>query len=56
MSEIRRYTLDEARVELARRECAADGHDWRIISAFDDMACERCHVRGRIVVQAEGDA
>ncbi|MFI7467528.1 hypothetical protein [Nonomuraea sp. NPDC049646] len=28
-----RYTLAEARRELARRECEADGHDWDIICA-----------------------
>jgi hypothetical protein len=28
----RRYTLAEARAELARRECAAYGHDIEIVS------------------------
>lgn len=25
-----RYTLDEARAELARQACHEDGHDWKI--------------------------
>jgi hypothetical protein len=31
MSE-QRYTLDEARLELARRQCAQHGHDFEIVS------------------------
>jgi hypothetical protein len=27
-----RYTLDEARAELARRECEQLGHDWSMIA------------------------
>lgn len=26
------YTLDEAKDELARKECARNGHDYRVIS------------------------
>ena len=42
-----RYTLDEARVELARGECAVHGHDFEIVQAFGNNApvkifCDRC--------------
>ncbi len=46
-----RYTLDEARTELARQECAADGHNYDVISSrsFEnpagtpvDVRCARC--------------
>lgn len=47
----RTFTLDEAREELARRECSEDGHDWEVITvrvvceAFDrpvSVVCRRC--------------
>jgi len=46
MSEPRRYSLDEARRELARRECAMLGHDWAIVERLGgwpgSVICERC--------------
>ena len=43
----RRYTLDEARRELARRECAADGHAWDVVTGSGArpilLFCDRCH-------------
>lgn len=45
MSE-RTYTLDEAAMELARRECARHGHDFETISTGDcepiKLLCGRC--------------
>lgn len=41
-----RYTLPEARREIARRECAFHGHDWRVVIAGTGqpvaITCERC--------------
>jgi ribosomal protein S27AE len=49
MSEDGTYTLEQARIELARRECAAAGHDFNIIStgAGDPVkiVCGRCGKR-----------
>lgn len=46
-----RYTLDEARAELARRACAADGHAYDVIAVRTlagaghpvGVRCRRCH-------------
>lgn len=41
------YTLDEAVLELARRECARSGHDFTTISTGEGepikLLCDRCH-------------
>lgn len=46
-----RFTLEEARVELARRECSRSGHDWQVLTqrhlcdAVDrpiSVVCVRC--------------
>lgn len=46
MSEQTRYTLDEARVELGRRDCAGFGHDWHHVTTHGGelvrVVCERC--------------
>ena len=47
MSEEARYTLIEARRILARQECAHDGHDWDIVTAYGaslptGLVCARC--------------
>lgn len=52
-----RYTLHEAALELAKRECLMHGHDWRIIEKKAGvpvaLICERC---GKSVsVQAEAE-
>lgn len=48
MSDERRYTLVEAQRELAARECAVHGHDWRVLESLArgpiSIVCERCHV------------
>lgn len=46
-----RFTLDEARAELARQECREQGHTWSVVESrtFADPAgtpvavvCDRC--------------
>jgi hypothetical protein len=44
------YSLDDARAELLRRECAAEGHDYEVIAVRTlgnaghpiDVRCTRC--------------
>jgi hypothetical protein len=43
----RKYTLSEARQELARRECVEHGHDWHVVLMLGtnvpySVACDRC--------------
>jgi len=51
MSDVR-YTLDEARRELARRECVALGHDWVVVTGGGGeprlVLCERCGASRRV--------
>lgn len=54
MSE-KRYTLEEAQLELERRKCVIFGHDWDEIRADEDALpvgffCSRCGQR--LAVQA----
>ena len=44
--EAKMFTLDEAKVELARRECRESGHTWSVIEdrTFADPAGEPTHV------------
>lgn len=49
-----RFTLDEARRELALTECANFGHDWSIHSDFGQqprrISCDRCGWSGSVVM------
>lgn len=45
MSDEERYTLEEARAELAREDCQVYGHDFVVIATSDgpsDVVCSRC--------------
>lgn len=47
----RRYTLDEARAELARRQCEIEGHDLEIVlTAYEPTGavCSRCAASWKI--------
>lgn len=52
MSDETRYTLDEARREMNRRECMRWGHDWSIIQTGVGpplmIRCDRCGTAHRI--------
>jgi hypothetical protein len=60
MSE-KRFTLEEARIELALQECREHGHDWTVIvnQTFADPAgepvrvvCDRCLTSRRVEASA----
>lgn len=55
MSAEKTYTLDEAREELARRECTFHGHDWDIVSRADGVPiaiiCGRCGLSHEVKAQ-----
>lgn len=48
MSDEERYTLEEARAELARQDCGVYGHDFDVIATYasdggpSDIVCSRC--------------
>lgn len=46
MSEPERYTLDEARALLAKRECASHGHFWDVIETVGRPLCIVCDTCG----------
>ena len=47
-----RYTLEEARREFARRECANHGHSWNVIQSVGGgpmrIVCESCGWSGAV--------
>lgn len=48
-----RYTLNEARRELAKAECTVHGHDWDVVQQFGEgpiaIVCSRCGKSHRVV-------
>jgi hypothetical protein len=48
------YTLTEAQRELSRRQCAAVGHSWTIISTYDGwparITCDNCGWSGAVTM------
>lgn len=48
MADEQRFTLEEARQELARQDCLADGHDFDVVATFASdgapayVTCSRC--------------
>lgn len=47
MSDEPRYTLEEAKLEIARRQCAMNGHDFELVMQIGKawptaILCERC--------------
>jgi hypothetical protein len=47
MTREKRYTLDEARVELRRQECLIEGHDYDVMRIYGRnepafVRCTRC--------------
>lgn len=49
----RTYTLEEARRELARKECSTHGHAWDVIGGLDGIPrrvlCTTCGASYRVV-------
>jgi hypothetical protein len=54
MSEQKTYTLEEARRELARRECEHHGHSWDVISTIgagpEAVVCTQCGWAGTVAM------
>lgn len=56
-TEEKRYTLEEARAEMARQECARHGHSWNVIQALTGgpmrIVCESCGWGGTVELGAQ---
>lgn len=51
------FTLDGAAREIARRECALNGHDYNVVTTMElgpvSLACERCGASWKVEQDAD---